>query len=208
MYITFCKSIIDRGVGFLGLVILSPILIILIIILTFHHRGNPFFSQKRVGKQNRIFSIIKFRTMSNRKGDNGELLPDHLRLTGVGRVIRNYSLDELPQFYNLLKGDMSLIGPRPLLVEYLKYYNEEQARRHLVKPGITGLAQVNGRNSLTWEKKFYYDVLYVNNQSLGLDLMILIKSAKQIFRPKGIYGDDGGVVPFRGNVTNGKEINS
>ncbi|WP_186758473.1 sugar transferase [Echinicola salinicaeni] len=201
MYINFFKSIIDRVIGLLGLVVLSPVFIVLIVILSFHHSGNPFFFQKRVGKENKIFRIAKFRTMNNLKGANGELLPDNLRLTGIGKIVRNYSLDELPQFYNLLKGDMSLIGPRPLLVEYLDYYDSEQVKRHDVKPGITGLAQVNGRNSLSWEKKFYYDILYVKKQSFGLDLMILIKSVRELFRPKGIYDDNGEVQPFRGKMT-------
>ncbi len=188
-------------IGILGLVILSPVLIILIIILSIHHKGSPFFFQNRVGKQNNVFRIVKFRTMNNIRGRNGELLPDNLRLTRIGRFVRNYSLDELPQFYNLLTGDMSLVGPRPLLVEYLQYYNNEQAKRHLVKPGITGLAQVNGRNGLSWERKFYYDVLYVNQQSLKLDLLILMKSCLEFFNPKGIYGDNGEVTPFRGDLT-------
>lgn len=188
-------------IGGLGLMILSPVLIVLIIVLSFHHKGSPFFFQNRVGKQNNIFRIVKFRTMNNKRGRNGDLLPDNQRLTSVGRFVRNYSLDELPQFYNLLKGDMSLIGPRPLLVEYLKYYNDEQAKRHLVKPGITGLAQVNGRNDLSWERKFYFDILYVKQQSFKLDLLILMKSFQEFFNPKGIYGGNGEVERFRGDLT-------
>jgi len=199
MYIRIIKPVIDRLVGFLGLLSLSPLLLVLILLGIGHFRGNPFFLQKRVGKKEKIFYIVKFRTMTHVKDEKGKLLPDSLRLTPFGKFMRKYSLDELPQFFNLLVGDMSMIGPRPLLVEYLSLYSEVQSRRHLVKPGITGLAQINGRNGISWERKFQFDVMYVEEQSFGLDAHIFLKSFQQLFLPKNIYGKGGEVKPFKGS---------
>jgi len=150
------------------------------------NQGKPFFFQKRPGKSGRIFTIAKLKTMNDKKGNDGELMPDADRLTSVGKVVRKLSLDELPQLYNVLKGDMSFVGPRPLLVEYLPLYNEEQARRHDVRPGITGWAQVNGRNALSWEKKFEHDVWYVDRLSFGLDIKILFLTFYKVIKPEGI----------------------
>lgn len=169
---------------------LSPIFILLTILLAVANSGNPFFTQIRPGKNARPFRLIKFKTMNDKKDASGKLLPDAERLTAIGKFIRKTSLDELPQLINVLKGDMSLIGPRPLLMEYLPLYNKEQARRHEVKPGITGWAQVNGRNALSWEQKFEYDVYYVDNCSFVLDFKVLIKTTGKVFISEGIsqYG--------------------
>lgn len=199
MYIKIFKPFIDRMIGLLGLLCLSPLLLILIVVLGIHFKGSPFFVQRRVGKANKLFSIVKFRTMNNKKDANGKLIPDRARLTRLGRFVRKSSLDELPQLFNLLVGDMSLIGPRPLLVEYLSLYNKEQAKRHWVKPGITGLAQVNGRNGISWEKKFHYDLIYVRQQSLKLDVQIFLKSFESIIFSKNVFGEGGEVEPFKGS---------
>ena len=167
------KTLFDKSLALLLIIVFSPFYIIIsILILT--KMGKPiFFRQKRPGLNCKIFGIYKFRTMTNEKNDSGELLPDSQRIVGVGKFIRSTSLDELPQIFNVLKGDMSFVGPRPLLIEYLDLYTEAQGRRHDVKPGITGWAQVNGRNTISWEKKFDYDVWYVENQSFSLDIKIL-----------------------------------
>ncbi len=167
------KEIFDRLLALFLIILFSPIFII-VSILIYINMGSPIlFRQKRPGKDEKIFGIYKFRTMSNEKDDNGELLPDEQRLKGVGKIIRTTSLDELPQLFNVLKGEMSFVGPRPLLIEYLPLYNERQKLRHYVKPGITGWAQVNGRNAISWEQKFEYDVWYVEHQSILLDLKII-----------------------------------
>ncbi len=198
MYIILIKPLFDRLVGFLGIVLLSPVFLFLMVILGIHFKGNPFFLQNRVGKDNQVFKIVKFRTMNNKKNILGELLPDSERVTPIGRFVRNYSLDELPQLWNMLKGDMSLVGPRPLLVEYLPLYSPEQGKRHWVKPGVTGLAQVQGRNKISWEEKFNFDVKYVYQQGIMLDLWIIFQSFYKLFNTKEIYGEGGSVTKFKG----------
>lgn len=180
MYRKFFKPLIDFFVAITGLIILIPLLFIVALLLTFANKGNPFFLQKRPGKNGKIFKIVKFRTMTNEMDQEGKLLPDEKRLTGLGKLIRKTSLDEIPQLVNVLVGDMSLIGPRPLLPEYLSLYNERQMKRHNVRPGITGWAQVNGRNAISWKQKLEYDVWYVENISIVLDLKIFIKTIKKV----------------------------
>lgn len=168
--------------------------------LTIANHGKPFFFQKRPGKNEKVFSIIKFKSMNDKTDAQGKLLSDAERLTAIGGFVRKTSLDEIPQLINVLKGDMSLIGPRPLLVQYLPLYNEFQKRRHEVRPGITGWAQVNGRNALSWEKKFEYDVWYVDHLSLGLDLKILFLTVKKVFIREGISKEgEATMTPFKGN---------
>jgi len=186
MYRKVFKRLVDFLASFFGLLIVSPLLLAISLILSITNKGNPFFTQSRPGIKEKIFKVIKFKTMNDRRDIRGNLLPDAERLTPIGRFIRNTSLDELPQLINVLKGDMSLIGPRPLLIQYLPLYNETQKRRHDVKPGITGWAQVNGRNAITWEKKFEYDVWYVDNVSFALDFKILLMTIKKVFKSEGI----------------------
>lgn len=203
MYKYFFKRLIDFLSAFFGLIVLSPIIIAICVYLYFYNDGSLFFLQKRPGKDETIFKVIKFKTMTDKKDKNGNLLSDKERLTSVGKFIRKTSLDELPQLINVLKGEMSLIGPRPLLPEYLPLYNKEQKKRHLVKPGITGLAQVNGRNAISWEKKFLFDVQYVNEMSFLLDLKILFLTIKKVFKREGI--NQVGVpttLPFKGSKLN------
>lgn len=182
----YVKSGLDRLAALAGLILTSPILVATSLLLLLANRGTPFFIQRRPGLNGRIFSIVKFKTMNDRRDKTGNLLPDAERLTTVGRIVRKTSLDELPQLLNVLKGDMSLIGPRPLLVEYLPLYTPFQARRHEVLPGITGWAQVNGRNAISWEKKFEYDVWYVDNMSLKTDIRIFLLTVKKVFKSEGI----------------------
>lgn len=186
MYKNILKPIFDYTFSFLLILILSPLLLLLIILLYFFNQKNVFFFQSRPGKNERVFRIIKFKTMTDEKDQNGNLLPDEKRLTKMGRFVRKTSLDELPQLFNVLKGDMSFIGPRPLLVSYLTLYNDEQKKRHNIKPGITGWAQVNGRNAITWEQKFIFDVFYVNNISFTLDLKIFLLTIKKVLKSEGI----------------------
>lgn len=186
MYKNILKPIFDYTFSFLLILILSPLLLLLIILLYFFNQKNVFFFQSRPGKDERVFQIIKFKTMTDERDASGKLLPDELRLTSLGKFVRKTSLDELPQLFNVLKGDMSFIGPRPLLVSYLKLYNNEQKKRHLIKPGITGWAQVNGRNAITWEQKFIYDVYYVDHQSLILDIKIFLLTIKKVIKSEGI----------------------
>lgn len=200
MYRTFFKRLIDFFAAFFGLVLLSPILLLVTVLLFFANQGKPFFFQKRPGRGERIFRIVKFKTMNDRRDARGQLLPDEDRLTAIGSFVRKTSLDEIPQLINVLKGDMSLIGPRPLLVQYLPLYNEEQKRRHDVRPGITGWAQVNGRNAISWQQKFAYDVWYVDNMSFGLDLKILFLTVKKVFVREGISAEGQATMEvFRGN---------
>lgn len=178
-------------IGFLGalvaLILLSPIFIATIIILHFANKGaGAFFYQQRPGKDGKIFKVVKFKTMTDERDRDGNLLPDDKRLTNVGKFVRSTSLDEIPQLINVIKGDMSLVGPRPLLVQYLPLYSKEQARRHEVRPGITGWAQVNGRNAISWKQKFDYDVWYVDNMSFWLDVKILFLTVKKVFVREGI----------------------
>src|SRR5690554_3517329 len=175
MYKNYLKRLFDFVAAFFGLLLLSPIFIAVMIGLFFANQGKPFFFQRRPGKNEKIFSIIKFKTMNDRKDNKGNLLPDAERLTKVGSFVRKTSLDEIPQLINVLKGDMSLIGPRPLLVQYLPYYTERESLRHSVRPGITGLAQVNGRNFLMWNERLEMDVQYVENLSFISDMQILLK---------------------------------
>ncbi len=184
----FFKRLFDIAVSIVVLIVLSPIILILIVGL-FISQGGVFFRQERPGLNGEIFTVVKFKTMSDQKDSNGQLLPDAERLTRVGRFVRKTSLDELPQLLNVLSGKMSLVGPRPLLVEYLGRYNEFQMRRHEVKPGITGWAQINGRNTLTWDQKFNYDVWYVDNCNFILDIEIILKTIKRVFGQKGINAD-------------------
>lgn len=200
MYKNILKPIFDYTFSFLLILILSPLLLLLIILLYFFNQKNVFFFQSRPGKNERVFRIIKFKTMTDEKDQNGNLLPDEKRLTKMGKFVRKTSLDELPQLFNVLKGDMSFIGPRPLLVSYLTLYNDEQKKRHHIKPGITGWAQVNGRNAITWEQKFIFDVFYVNNISFTLDLKIFLLTIKKVLKSEGI--NTAGVATtesFKGN---------
>lgn len=180
MYRVFFKPLIDFIIALAALLILSPILILVTILLALANKGNPFFFQKRPGKNGKIFSIVKFRTMTNERDAGGNLLPDEKRLTGIGKLVRKTSIDEIPQLINIIKGEMSLVGPRPLLPQYLNLYNSRQQKRHEVKPGITGWAQVNGRNAISWNQKFEYDVWYVENLSFPLDMRIIIKTVKKV----------------------------
>ncbi|MGB5554781.1 MAG: sugar transferase [Flavobacteriaceae bacterium] len=190
MYRKLFKPLADLIVSLLGITILSPIFITVTVILFISNNGKPFFVQSRPGKNGRIFKILKFKTMNDKKDAQGNLLSDHQRTTKIGQFIRNSSLDEIPQLINVLKGDMSIVGPRPLLVAYLPLYNEEQAKRHLVKPGITGWAQVNGRNAISWDEKFRFDVWYVENQNFWFDLKILWKTVLKVFKSEGISASE------------------
>lgn len=186
MYQKIIKPIFDFSLALIGFLMLSPIFLVVAVGLYFANDGKPFFFQLRPGKDGKIFKIIKFKTMNDKKDADGNLLPDADRLTKIGSFVRKTSLDEIPQLLNVIKGDMSLIGPRPLLPSYLELYNDFQRRRHEVKPGITGWAQVNGRNSISWQKKFEHDVWYVDNISLPLDLKILFLTIKKVFIREGI----------------------
>ena len=188
LYKTYIKRLMDFMVAIIILLIVSPILLLLIAVLSIGNRGNPFFKQGRPGVDEKLFHVIKFRTMNNQRNVQGELLSDEERLTSVGKFVRKTSLDELPQLLNVLRGDMSLVGPRPLLVEYLSLYSPIQRRRHNVKPGITGWAQVNGRNSISWKAKFDYDIWYVNNVSFWVDLKILLITIGKVLKSEGISG--------------------
>lgn len=200
MYKDRIKRCIDFVVAFFGLLLLSPIFILVTIGLFFANEGKPFFFQARPGRGGKVFKIVKFKTMNDRRGSDGNLLSDAERLTKIGSFVRKTSLDEIPQLINVLKGDMSLIGPRPLLIQYLPLYNEHQARRHEVRPGITGWAQVNGRNAISWNQKFDYDVWYVDNISFGLDVKIFFLTIKKVFVREGISADGQATMePFKGN---------
>lgn len=196
----FVKSFFDFFLGLFALLLFLPLLVLVTLFLAIANQGSPFFYQERPGKNGLIFRIVKFKTMNDKRDASGELLPDEVRLTKVGRVVRKLSLDELPQFINIVKGDMSFVGPRPLLVRYLDRYSDEQKRRHEVKPGITGWAQVNGRNAISWKKKFELDVWYVDNRSLKLDLTILYKTVQKVFKQEGISSDTSATMEeFMGN---------
>ncbi len=201
MYRSFFKPLLDFLIALIGFIILSPIFIICVIFLMIANNGKPFFFQARPGKNGKIFKVIKFKTMNDKKDLNGNLLPDAERLTAVGSFIRKTSLDEIPQLLNVIKGDMSLIGPRPLLVEYLPLYSKEQSRRHVVKPGITGWAQVNGRNAISWEEKFKYDIYYVDHLSFALDFKIFFRTIEKVFKSEGINAADSATMErFTGGV--------
>lgn len=185
----YIKRFFDILSSFLALIVLSPLLLILIVVGALVMKENPFFTQDRPGKDEKIFKLIKFRTMTNAKDKDGNLLPDADRLTKYGEFLRNTSLDELPELINILKGDMSVIGPRPLLVEYLPRYNAHQHRRHEVRPGLSGWAQVNGRNTVSWEDKFDMDVEYVDNYNLVMDIKILFMTVFNVLKREGISSD-------------------
>lgn len=200
MYCSFFKRFLDFTLTTLGLLVIFPLLLLLTLVLLFANGGKPFFYQERPGKDARIFRLYKFKTMNDHRDENGNLLPDVERLTKAGRFLRSTSLDELPQLINVLKGDMSLVGPRPLLVKYLDRYTPEQARRHEVRPGITGWTQVNGRNSLSWEQKFELDVWYVDHLSFRLDIKILWLTLIKVIKREGINAADVATMPpFTGN---------
>ena len=186
MYKKVLKPLFDFIIAFFAFIILSPFFIACVILLFVANNGSIFFLQQRPGKHEKIFTNIKFKTMNYKKDRHGNLLPDNNRVTAIGKFIRKTSLDEIPQLLNVIKGDMSLVGPRPLLIEYIPLYNPDQKKRHLVKPGITGLAQVNGRNALTWQQKFEYDFYYVKHLSFILDIKILFKTFAKVFKSEGI----------------------
>ncbi|WP_322549062.1 sugar transferase [Flavobacterium psychraquaticum] len=200
MYKSCFKRLLDFFAALIGLLVLSPIFAVATVGLFFANNGKPFFLQTRPGKDERLFQIIKFKTMNDKKDADGNLFPDAARLTPIGSFVRKTSLDEIPQLLNVLKGDMSLIGPRPLLIQYLPLYDAVQKKRHNIRPGITGWAQVNGRNAISWEQKFAYDVWYVENCSFVLDIKILVLTVKKVFKSEGI-SQEGEVTMevFKGN---------
>lgn len=199
MYAKFWKRVLDLSLSSLGLLCLSPLLLVLTLIGGVAMKGNPFFTQLRPGKDEKIFRLIKFRTMTMEKDKDGNLLPDEKRLCGYGKFLRSTSLDELPELFNILLGQMSLVGPRPLLVQYLPLYNKQQRHRHDVRPGLTGLAQVNGRNLLSWEDRFRMDVEYTKNITLAGDLKILLLTVKNVVKREGISAEGQATVePFTG----------
>lgn len=199
------KRTFDFTVSFIALIILSPIILITALLIRLKIGSPVVFKQQRPGLNGDPFYVYKFRSMTDEKNENGELLPDDVRLTSFGKIIRKLSLDELPQLWNVFKGDMSFVGPRPLLMEYISLYNKTQMLRHEVRPGITGWAQVNGRNAITWEKKFEYDVWYVENQSFLLDMKILIMTVMKVFKSEGISQDgQATMTKFKGNSRSGR----
>ena len=189
MYAKFFKRFLDFILSLCGLIVLSPLFIILIILGTIFMRGNPFFTQERPGKDEKIFKLIKFRTMDNRKDESGKLLPDEVRLNKYGKFLRSTSLDELPELLNILKGDMAIVGPRPLLVRYLPRYSEEQRHRHDERPGLTGYAQVHGRNAVSWEDKFAMDVWYTKHITFVGDVKIIIDTIMTVLKREGISSE-------------------
>ncbi|WP_305879787.1 sugar transferase [Seonamhaeicola sp. ML3] len=195
IYPKLMKPALDFIIAIVFLVFSSPILIVTTILLFFSNKGKPFFYQRRPGKDEKIFKIIKFKTMNDKKDENGDLLPDDKRITVVGNIVRKTSIDEMLQFINILKGEMSLIGPRPLLPKYLPYYTKSEKKRHDVKPGITGLAQINGRNFLDWDTKLKYDVEYVENISFSNDFKILIKTIGKVLKSKDISNNQNALQP-------------
>lgn len=198
MYANFIKPILDITTAVIGLIIISPIFLLLIMILLVSNNGKPFFYQRRAGKKGRVFNIIKLKSMNDKRDKNGDLLPYHLRITKFGSFIRKTSLDEIPQLINVIKGDMSVVGPRPLHPEYVPLYDKEQARRHDVMTGITGWAQINGRTSISWEQKFEHDVWYVDNQSFLLDLKILFLTFYKVIQKKDLDGSiNKSIAPFK-----------
>lgn len=199
-YSMYIKRVLDIVISGVALAVLSPLFLVIWILVKIKLGGPAFFKQKRPGLNEKIFELYKFRTMTNKKGTDGDLLPDEARLTKFGKFLRSTSLDELPEFWNILKGDMSIIGPRPLLVEYLPLYNEEQKQRHNVRPGLTGLAQVNGRNAITWQEKFNLDIDYVKNITFVNDLKILLLTIKKVFMREDISSQTNATTEkFRGN---------
>ena len=200
MYKFFFKPLSDFVLSLLGIIVTSPIFLIVFVALLLANKGKVFFLQNRPGKNEEIFKIIKFRTMNDNRDAHGNLLPDEERLTTIGKLVRKTSLDEIPQLINVLLGNMSLIGPRPLLPEYLPLYNDFQKKRHLIKPGITGWAQINGRNAVDWEKKFMFDVWYVENMSFLLDLQIMFLTLKKVLKLEGVNREGEATnIAFKGN---------
>ena len=200
-YRDYLKPLFDLLIALIGFIFLSPVFIIVTIILWITNNGKPFFFQSRPGKNEELFKVIKFKTMNDKRDKYGDYLPDAQRLTAVGKFIRKTSLDEIPQLLNVIKGDMSLIGPRPLLVEYLPLYSPAQKRRHEVRPGITGWAQVNGRNAISWEQKFVYDVWYVDHISFLLDLKIFFLTIRKVFISEGINSQTAATMEkFKGSA--------
>ena len=205
-YAKYVKRYLEVFVSLVGLLVLSPVLLLLIIFGTIEMKANPFFTQKRPGKDGKIFNLIKFRTMTNEKDKEGNLLPDEQRLTAYGKFLRSTSLDELPELWNILKGDLSLIGPRPLLVKYLPLYNSFQRHRHDVRPGLTGYAQVHGRNQVSWEKKFEMDVWYVQHITFLGDLKILLDTVAVVFKREGISSETSATMEeFKGSAVQNME---
>ena len=200
MYKNIFKPVLDLILSLVAFIILLPMFLILILFFAIANNGKPFFFQTRPGKNNRVFKIVKFKTMNDRKDSNGNLLADEYRLTSIGKFVRKTSLDEIPQLLNVIKGDMSLVGPRPLLIEYLSLYDEDQVRRHEVRPGITGWAQVNGRNAISWQEKFRLDVWYVDHISLLLDIKIICLTIVKVFKSEGITSEKSVTIEkFEGN---------
>ncbi len=195
MYEKFLKRVMDFVLSLMALLILSPVFIVLIVAGAIVMKGNPFFVQPRPGKNERIFNLIKFRSMTCEKDENGKLLPDEKRLTPYGRFLRSSSLDELPEFINILKGDMSFVGPRPLLTEYIPYYTPEERKRHSVRPGLTGVAQINGRNFISWDKRLAFDIQYVNNITLWGDICVVFKTVTQFIKKQDVAVDTNKVEP-------------
>jgi lipopolysaccharide/colanic/teichoic acid biosynthesis glycosyltransferase len=201
MYLSLFKPLFDFLLSLIAFVLLLPLFLLVTLFLSVANVGNPFFIQTRSGKNARLFKVIKFKTMNDRRDERGNLLSDAERLTPIGRFIRKTSLDEIPQLLNVINGSMSIVGPRPLLVEYLPLYNEEQKQRHAVRPVITGWAQINGRNAISWQKKFEYDVWYVNNVSFFLDVKILFLTIKKVFVREGISQEGQATMEvFKGNI--------
>lgn len=194
MYAKYFKRVMDFTLSLIALILLSPVLIVLIIVGAIVMKGNPFFVQPRPGKGEKIFKMIKFRTMTNAKDKDGRLLPDEKRLVKYGRILRSTSLDELPELINILKGDMSIVGPRPLLVRYLPYYTEEERHRHDVRPGLTGLAQVNGRNAIGWDKRFEIDLEYVNYITALNDIRIILSTIIKVFKKSDVKMGDSHIL--------------
>lgn len=189
MYQRYIKRVLDFLLALVAIIVLSPIMLIVAILVRTKLGSPVLFKQQRPGKNEKIFNMYKFRTMTDQKDENGNLLPDEVRLTEFGKTLRSTSLDELPELFNIIKGDMSIVGPRPLLVRYLPLYNERQRHRHDVRPGFTGLAQVNGRNSISWEEKFEWDVRYVENITFFGDIKIILKTVKTVLTHEGISSD-------------------
>lgn len=201
IYEKYIKRLLDFLLSFVAVILLSPVLLVTFILVRIKLGAPAIFKQKRPGKDEKIFCLYKFRTMSDARDENGKLLPDEVRLTGFGKKLRSTSLDELPELFNIIKGDMSIVGPRPLLVKYLPLYNEEQKRRHEVRPGFTGLAQVNGRNAISWEEKFEWDVKYVDSISFAQDFKIVLKTIKTVLSKEGISSDTSATMEeFRGSL--------
>jgi len=201
MYQNFFKRILDFSLSFAAILLLSPVIVSVALLVRFKLGGPVLFKQERPGYNEKIFKMYKFRTMTDERDEHGELLPDSVRLTNFGKWLRSTSLDELPELFNILKGDMSIVGPRPLLIEYLPLYNNHQKRRHQVRPGLTGLAQVNGRNAISWEDKFDFDVEYVDNISFWNDCRIKVKTVQKVFLKDGInFVNDSTDEDFRGTA--------